>query len=152
MRNKFSLISVLAPFCFFHFFFLLAPSRGSCTYAVLLPENAWKMDLWWILLPLHACLLHPLGKSSSILWPISTSLLCFSLGFSARDIFIFLWHLPSLLCFPCSFQGLLFFLWLWSPCFSSCHGVSDCSGRRPASCSSVKQSSLFQYPCRKPKT
>lgn len=144
MRNKFSSISGPASFCFFLFFFLLAASRNSWAYSVLLP-CAWKMDLWCFLRPLDVCFSYPLGKSSSILWPLSTSLLCFfALCLSAWDFLVFLWCSWSLLCLPCSLQGFFFFLWLYPPCFSSCHGISDCSGRRPASCSSVKQIIVFQ--------
>lgn len=91
MRNKFSSISGLAFFRFFLFFFLLVPSRVSCAYTVLFPWNAWKIDVCRIVLPFPACFLHPLGKSSSKPWLNSALLLRFSsLGFSARDILIFL--------------------------------------------------------------
>lgn len=136
-----SLLSGLAFFCFFHFFFLFAPSRGCCTQVALLPE---KRDLWRTLLPLHTCLC-PRGKSSGSPW-ISTPFQCFpSWGFFAHDAFIFFCCSLFLLCFPCcSFQSLLFFLWMGTSSCSSGSGVSDCSGRRPASCRSGKQSRLFQ--------
>lgn len=143
IRNKFSLISGLASLCFFLFFFLLAASRSCWPYSFLLP-CAWRTDLWCFLLPLDVCLWYPLGKSSSISWPLSTSLLClFALCFSAWDDDFFFLRCSSLLRLLCSSQG--FFLQLCPPCFSSCHGVSGCNGRRPASCSSVKQISSLQY-------